>query len=766
MSAVHLQQLISNLRRSVEAHELDTLPDAELLDRFRSLGDAAAFETIVRRYGARVLAAGRQVLTDQADVDDMFQATFLVLLKEAGRIRKRESLGGWLFGVAHRLALQARASAARRSQAEARKPSRMQEDADDLSSREACAILHEELDRLPDTYRLPLLLCYLDGRTRDEAAQQLGVNAEVVRGRLERGRDKLRARLMQRGVTLSAGLLTAVAASATASGPSTFLIQTTITAAFTGSTSITVGTLVQGAVSSMTIFKFKLLAAIAVTVGLVTSGIYMATPAAQPIPAAPAKAKKGAEPTSDEKSSPAAKEAKEGVDVSGQVLDPDGNALAGVKLYIPHLKKNPPMAIEDFGAEQIAATGAEGRFAFSYKNPSNVIGYLIAHKEGFGVDWVEVPSLKEPDKVVLKLVKDQPIRGRILDTEGKPLAGVSVTAASILVPPNDKLDDYLAGWKKNWRDTNGTLAKHLYFTLDNIVGKTTTDKDGRFKLLGAGIERVVMVQFQDKGIAGSMPHILTREGLDPKPLNEAAFSQEISQFRIKGQIPILYGPEATFVVEAGKVIEGVVKDVSTGKPLARFSVNAMFGHGDGRTALTDTNGKYRLEGLPQDKTYRVYVLPPAKSNYLRRGVEANATPGAAPVHIDVELAKGIVVSGRVIDRQTGKGVEAGIRFAPLPDNKYFGKPGFDGYKSDRTMETTDKEGRFRVVTIPGKSLLMVQIHGRDKVDGLEMGPYMQARPDPEHKDLFKYEKDDDTWLFTGPNGGPRVPEYREYHQGD
>ena len=107
-----------------------------------------------------------------------------------------------------------------------------------------------------------------------------------------------------------------------------------------------------------------------------------------------------------------------------------------------------------------------------------------------------------------------------------------------------------------------------------------------------------------------------------------------------------------------------------------------------------------------------------------------------------------MVSGRVIDRETGKGVQAGIRFAPLPENKHFGKPGFDGYRTDRTMQGTDREGRFRVVTIPGKSLLMVRVYAREKVDGEELSTYQTARPDPDYQDLFKDDKDYDTWHFS------------------
>jgi hypothetical protein len=169
--------------------------------------------------------------------------------------------------------------------------------------------------------------------------------------------------------------------------------------------------------------------------------------------------------------------------------------------------------------------------------------------------------------------------------------------------------------------------------------------------------------------------------------------------------------------------------------------------------VTDKDGKYRLEGLPLEKTYRVFAIPKEGSAYLRRIGTAEGTPGATPIRLDFELATGVMVVGQVVDKQTGKGVQSGIRFAPLPGNKYLEKPGFDGYKSDRTMQTTDAEGRFKVVTIPGESLLMVQTHARDKVDGLEVCPYLSAVPDPDHKELFKHEKDDDTWLFTSANGG-------------
>src|SRR5262249_47163636 len=123
--------------------------------------------------------------------------------------------------------------------------------------------------------------------------------------------------------------------------------------------------------------------------------------------------------------------------------------------------------------------------------------------------------------------------------------------------------------------------------------------------------------------------------------------------------PVLYGPDFTHVVVIGKVVEGVVKDAATGKPIAGASVMARLGYGTGTAAVTDKEGKYRLEGLPQEKTYRVHVNAPQGSTYLRRAGSAEGTPGATPVRLDVELYKGVVVTGQVIDKQTRKGVQAG-----------------------------------------------------------------------------------------------------------
>jgi RNA polymerase sigma factor (sigma-70 family) len=196
-------------------------PDGELLERFVSRGDEDAFTALVRRHAALVLGVCQRVLHDAHLAEDAFQATFLVLARRAARLRRCGTLAGWLHTVARRLALRARADAERRRRREGDVPPVPPRDPlSEVSGRELCMALDEELARLPDRFRLPLLLCCIEGKARDEAARQLGWTLNQVKDRLERGRDYLRRRLARRGVTLgSAALLASLSEPAARSAP-------------------------------------------------------------------------------------------------------------------------------------------------------------------------------------------------------------------------------------------------------------------------------------------------------------------------------------------------------------------------------------------------------------------------------------------------------------------------------------------------------------------------------------------------------------------
>ncbi len=185
-------------------------PDQDLLARFVAAGDEGAFAALVRRHGPLVRGLCRRLLGDCGRAEDAFQATFLVLARKAASVRRRESVGSWLYGVARRVAHKAQRSDARRRRHERRAAEgRPRQDTPDHGWADLLAVLDEELARLPERARAPLLLCYLEGHTQDEAARHLGWSVGTLRRRLTWGRDLLRLRLTRRGATLSAGLFAA-----------------------------------------------------------------------------------------------------------------------------------------------------------------------------------------------------------------------------------------------------------------------------------------------------------------------------------------------------------------------------------------------------------------------------------------------------------------------------------------------------------------------------------------------------------------------------
>jgi carboxypeptidase Q len=270
------------IRRVLVDPRMRVAPDQDLLQRFLGEQDEAAFEAILRRHGPMVLDVCRGVLANEADAEDAFQATFLVLARKAGSIRQAATLASWLHGVAYRTALKARAESAQRRKHETDVPERKVSDPDRLTWAEVRGVLHEELDRLSERYREPLVVCYLQGKTQDEAAALLGLSKGTLKRWLERGRALLRERLVRRGMGPAAVLLAAALPSATASAclPAT-LVSSTIKAASLwtagqaaapGLISAQLTALTEGVLKTMFVAKHKIAAAVLVLVSLVGIG--------------------------------------------------------------------------------------------------------------------------------------------------------------------------------------------------------------------------------------------------------------------------------------------------------------------------------------------------------------------------------------------------------------------------------------------------------------------------------------------------------------
>jgi RNA polymerase sigma factor (sigma-70 family) len=267
--------------------------DGELLRRFIQLDDQDAFAELLRRHGPMVLGVCSRLL-DDADAEDAFQATFLVLARRASAVRKHSSLGSWLHGVAVRLSRRVRADAIRRRQRETRATGPTAESSSNVERRDLRQVLDEELDRLPEHYRAPLVLCYLEGRTLAEAADQLGCKDGTICSRLARGRDLLRSRLERRGVTPTVGLAGAALTeqSFLASVPS-MLAESSARLAATGSTTprraCRAQLLAEGMMKAMLLKKIQIVTtALLLVAGLVAAGTSLLARSESPGSTAPA----------------------------------------------------------------------------------------------------------------------------------------------------------------------------------------------------------------------------------------------------------------------------------------------------------------------------------------------------------------------------------------------------------------------------------------------------------------------------------------------
>lgn len=205
------------------------MTDGELLERFVTGHDEAAFELLVRRHSRMVLGLCRRALRDGHEAEDAFQATFLVLVRNARSIRKRESVASWLYGVAQRVSRKAQARANTRAFVHQSEVSVATGPDADPDRSELRPIVQDEVGRLPEKYRAPIVLCYFEGRSHEEAARQLEWPIGTVKGRLSRARDILQSRLVRRGVALALGLVAFLEEEAKAAVPES-LIETTVRA--------------------------------------------------------------------------------------------------------------------------------------------------------------------------------------------------------------------------------------------------------------------------------------------------------------------------------------------------------------------------------------------------------------------------------------------------------------------------------------------------------------------------------------------------------
>src|SRR5262245_1627244 len=283
MATSQMSEVISHLRRTVLLRVGAELTDWQLLEDYLCRREEAALEALVRRHAPMVWGVCRRVLGNHHDAEDAFQATFLVLVRKASSIASPKLLANWLYGVAHQTALKARATAAKR-RARERQVAQMPEPAatePDLWN-DVQPLLDQELSRLPDRYRVAIVLCDLEGKTRKEAARQLGVPEGTLAARVARGRVMLAKRLARHGLAVSGGALGMVLSQhVTSAGVPASVVSNTIKAAslFAAGPTAAVGlisaraaALTEGVTKTMLLTKLNVATAAALLVAVLGAG--------------------------------------------------------------------------------------------------------------------------------------------------------------------------------------------------------------------------------------------------------------------------------------------------------------------------------------------------------------------------------------------------------------------------------------------------------------------------------------------------------------
>ncbi len=349
---------------------------------------------------------------------------------------------------------------------------------------------------------------------------------------------------------------------------------------------------------------------------------------------------------------------------------------------------------------------------------------------GFGL----ADAGKDSAELTLHLVRDDvPISGRIIDLQGRPVVGATVAVLSVRATPNGRLEDYLKALQGR-NEVDAAQSEFLPLTMENrseppLIPPVRTDADGRFRIAGIGRERVATLHIEGPTIETKRVMARTRPGTT---LRVPFYKETGSYPSDRSERIVIYGASFDHVGGPTRPIEGVVRDLDTGRPLAGIMVHAEHmletGWVEYVHAITDAQGRYRLVGLPRGREGRVLAVPPcdfpytgrrkAKFElppdeslpYLRARVAVGKVEGPGPVPLDIKLKRGVWVTGRILDRDTRKPVRGQVEYFVYVDN-----PQLEAYPAfGWTMigpHFTGTDGVFHFVAFPGPGVLTARVHG-------------------------------------------------------
>jgi hypothetical protein len=431
------------------------------------------------------------------------------------------------------------------------------------------------------------------------------------------------------------------------------------------------------------------------------------------------------------------------VEFRGQVLDPDGKPFAGAKIHLIYpTEKELPIPAR-------ATSDAEGRFHFRIaktdfdrlnKPPWWENGFVVAAAKGYGLGMSErmLAGKSGPNTALtLRLAKDDaPLTGRILDLQGKPVAGVTVRVQGLHAPFKGDLAAFVSALKDK-KEFFPPKQEYLFGWTGRDIGSlfepVKTEDDGCFEIKGVGRERLADLRIEAPAIATFEVYAMTRPGDTIHAPGYRRYEPRTDKFTI-------YGNGFDHIARPCRPIVGVVRDKDTGKPIPGAVVTSYKRAGSHIGAVTDLravadkNGRYRLLGMPKGEGNVIRAGGPEDEPYLMATQKIADTPGLDPITADFALKRGVWISGRVLDKITRQPIHASVQYVVFADNPHRAEA--PGLSVDMYLQSRIEDGTFRVAALPGRGLLAARAWGdtyrmavgADKIKGMEPNGHFHTYP--------------------------------------